>query len=264
MSLQAKLAARRFDPAHLRLALEIGLVLALAIQAGRLVSDMLTPVGPVGPAPAAKTGVADLSILARFNPFAPRSDGPVRMAAGATEGGLVLFGVRADRGGGGSAIIGQAGGAQTAVSVGEALPSGLTLKGVGPDHAILSNGARLELARAAAGGAPTPPPTYLAAPTTAPTAAPVVSPKQFMAEAGLRPRTEDGRITGYAVTPRGGGETLRRAGLMAGDVITGINGAALTAEKLGELESELATNANVQITIERDGAPRTLTLQTGG
>jgi len=264
LSLQAKLAARRLNPAALRLALEIALVLALAIQAGRLVSDMLTPVGPIGGAPASKSGVADLSILARFNPFAPRGDGPVRTASGVSEGGLALFGVRADGRGGGSAIIGQASGAQTAVGVGEALPSGLILKSVGADHAILSNGARLELTRAAAGGAPTPPPTYLAAPAAAPAAGAAVSAKQFVAEAGLRPRTEDGRITGYALTPRGGGEALRRAGLMAGDVITQINGAALTAEKLGELESELATNASVQITIERGGAPRTLTLQTGG
>ncbi len=90
-----------------------------------------------------------------------------------------------------------------------------------------------------------------------------VDTKKLLDEAGLRPRTQDGRITGYTLLPRGAGETLGRAGLAAGDVLVALNGNRLTPERYSEIEQELTGAAQVQLTVERGNETRTITLQTG-
>jgi type II secretory pathway component PulC len=90
-----------------------------------------------------------------------------------------------------------------------------------------------------------------------------VDTKKLLEEAGLRPRTQGGQVTGYTLLPRGAGETLSRAGLAAGDVLVALNGNRLTPERYSEIEQELTGASQVQLTVERGNETKTITLQTG-
>uniref|UniRef100_A0A8J7VUI0 PDZ domain-containing protein n=1 Tax=Coralloluteibacterium stylophorae TaxID=1776034 RepID=A0A8J7VUI0_9GAMM len=86
--------------------------------------------------------------------------------------------------------------------------------------------------------------------------------ERLVAEAGLRVREQDGRVTGYTLIPRAGGRTLRAAGLQSGDILLAVNGQDLDAERLAELPRELAGRSSATLTIERGGERQTITLNT--
>jgi general secretion pathway protein C len=254
----------------LRASLEVALVLVLAVQAAHLVWIIAEPVGPFGSPPVAKTDAIsdrELAILKTFNPFAPR----VPMATEAkTTDGLTLFGVRVGNEGTGSAIIASTG-KQSVYWVGEEIVPGTVLKELASDHVLLAHGdstSRLDLvARAAPPRSSALVPPYMVAPRAAAASKPAViasvDTKKLLEEAGLRPRTQDGQITGYTLLPRGEGEMLGRAGLAAGDVLVALNGNRLTPERYSEIEQELTGASQVQLTVERGNETRTITLQTG-
>jgi len=257
-----------------RSGVEIALVLVLAVQAARAVWIIAEPSGPFGSSAAEAVAAHDreLSLLRTFNAFAPRT--PVAVTTEGIEG-LTLFGVRAESRGAGSAIIASAG-KQTVYWVGEEVAPGAVLKEIAADHVVVAHGnstSRLALVARAAqpnGGGQTTSasvPSYMVAPRPAAPPKPVVATsvdtKKLLAEAGLRPRTQDGRITGYTLLPRGAGETLGRAGLAAGDVLVALNGNRLTPERYSEIEQELTGASQVQLTVERGNETRTITLQTG-
>jgi general secretion pathway protein C len=255
-----------------RTGIEVALVVVLAVQAARLVWIVAEPVGPFG-TPAAETIAAsdrDPAILKSFNAFAPR--GPVSVAAPEDAGDLTLHGVRVAGGGSGSAIIGVAG-KQSVYWVGEAVAPGTVLKQVAADHVIIARGDRTSrlalVARAPQPNAAVSVPSYMLAPRAAaavaarPTPIASVDTKKLLEEAGLRPRTQGGQITGYTLLPRGAGEMLGRAGLAAGDVLVALNGNRLTPERYSEIEQELTGASQVQLTVERGNETRTITLQTG-
>jgi general secretion pathway protein C len=208
-----------------------------------------------------------LAILRTFNPFAPRV--PVATAV-KTADDLTLFGVRVGNDGMGSAIIASSG-KQSVYWVGEEIVPGTVLKQVAGDHVLLAHGngtSRLDLvARTAPPPSSASVPPYMVAPRAAATAKPAiiasVDTRKLLDEAGFRPRTQDGQITGYTLLPRGGGEMLGRAGLAAGDVLVALNGNRLTPERYSEIEQELTGSSQVQLTVERGNETRTITLQTG-
>jgi general secretion pathway protein C len=243
-----------------RTSLEIGLVLVLAVQAARLVWIVTEPKGPFGsPPPEAAT-------VSAFTPFAPRTE--LRESASTPEG-VALVGVRVGSGTA-SAII-AAGGKQSVYWIGEEIAPGTVLKDVAGDHVLLAQGngtSRLELAAlAATSNTAASMPPYMLAPRTPTAAKPAltasVDTKKLLEEAGLRPRTQNGQITGYTLLPRGAGEMLGRAGLAAGDVLVALNGNRLTPERYSEIEQELTGTSQVQLTVERGSETRTITLQTG-
>jgi len=246
---------------------EIALVLVLAVQAARMVWIIAEPSGPFG-TPAVDAGASDreLSILKTFNAFAPRA--PAAVAAEGIDG-LALFGVRVGSRGTGSAII-ASGGKQSVYWVGEEVAPGAVLKEVAADHVLVAHGkgtSRLALVARTAPTATASVPSYMIAPRPAAPAKPAavasVDTKKLLEEAGLRPRTQDGRITGYTLLPRGPGEMLGRAGLAAGDVLVALNGNRLTPELYSEIEQEFTGLSQVQLTVERGNETRTITLQTG-
>lgn len=265
-SLQSLLHSDR--SALLRTGVEVALVLLLAAQAARLAWLLVSPPGPVGDWPPADAGRASGAVPAlalAFDPFHPGAHGgPV--AANAS--GYRLHAVRV-AGSSGSAILSTAdGGPQAPFQLGDEVTPGVTLAGVGAGHAVLRTGSgdqRLELES----GASTLPPRAASTAASLPSAAPPVTdaqsaaidPAALLAQAGLRARTEGGRVTGYTLIPRGGGELLRQAGLQAGDVLVAVDGNQLNPERLAELESELAGRDEVRLTVQRDGQPRTLTLR---
>ncbi|WP_407352257.1 type II secretion system protein N [Luteimonas sp. R10] len=258
------LPVRGDRPAVLRTALEVALVLLLAVQAARLLWIVLAPLGPVGAALAAPAPPADTALSLSGDPFFPAARSG---RAQASAHGYRLFGVRRD-GNGGSAILAAGDGAQGAFRVGDEIADGVVLQAVGPDHAVLRAGGtdqRIALQESAA---------TVRTPAARPAALPAarasgggdvgatVDPQQLLAQAGLRPRTEGGRVTGYTLIPRGGGALLRQAGLESGDVLLAVNGQALTPERMTELEQELARRDRAEITVQRGGETKTITLRT--
>jgi general secretion pathway protein C len=250
--------------------LEIALVVVLAVQAARLVWIIAEPVEPFGSPPVAESDALSDEELAIFNTFNPFTRRVPRGTTAKSPGGLVLFGVRVGGDGTGSAII-SSGGKQSVYWVGEEVVPGAVLKELAGDHVLLAHGdstSRLDLvARAAPPTSSRSVPPYMIAPRADAPAKPAViasvDTKKLLEEAGLRPRTQDGQITGYTLLPRGAGEMLGRAGLAAGDVLVALNGNRLTPERYSEIEQELTGGSQVQLTVERGNETRTITLQTG-
>ncbi len=241
-------------------ALELVMVLLLALQAARLLWMALTPLGPIG-APAA---LADLPATAARLPttdvFYKRMTA-ASPADGSSEAlGYTLFGLRSESGDGGSAILGK-NDEQASYAVGREIAPGIVLETVGVDHAVLaSNGARhrIELPRFADTAAPRTAGTLPVGATKPATAEPpTVDPQDLLAEAGLR-ANDDG---GYTLIPRGDGALLRQVGLQSGDVLTSVNGRPLDPERLGDLKNELKGQSQVTIQYQRDGQAHTTTLK---
>ncbi|MEZ0470480.1 type II secretion system protein N [Luteimonas salinilitoris] len=261
-----RLPVRGDRPAVLRGALEVALVLLLAAQAARLLWIVLTPLGPIGTASAVPAPPAETPLSLSGDPFFPSAhSGRARASAL----GYRLFGVR--RGGnGGSAILAGSDGAQGAFRVGDEIADGVVLQAVGSDHVLLRAGgtdhriALQETATATARTPSAPPASALPAARASGSgdAGAAIDPQQLLAQAGLRARAEGGRVTGYTLIPRGGGALLRQAGLESGDVLLAVNGQALTPERMTELEQELARRDRAEITVQRGGETKTITLRT--
>lgn len=244
-------------------------MLVLAVQSARVVWIVAEPSGPFGSPPVASAAGSErkLAILDTFNPFAPRTPAVSNVTS---IDGVTLHGVRVTSGGGSSAIIASAG-KQSVHWVGEEIAPGAVLKEVASDHVVIAQGSRIAkltlAARSAQPASTASVPSYMlpARPTVSnrPPAVAAVDTKKLLEEAGLRPRTQDGQITGYTLLPRGGGEMLGRAGLAAGDVLVALNGNRLTPERYSEIEQELTGASQVQVTVERGNETRTITLQTG-
>lgn len=260
-------------PDRLRLAVEVALVLALTVQAGRLVWIFLEPppaAATDAPRPSAKP--VDYAVFQRFDAFfRTGAQGSLAEATAAGGSQMRLYGVRADGAGGGSAIIGLADGRQVSVATGEEVEPGLVLQSVGPDFVTLARGAsvtRLIFSDTPVGAAPPPPPpatpqTVTPEPPAPAPAAAAVDPARVAAQAGLRPRMKGLRVDGFTVTGALDGP-LASAGLRTGDVVVAVDGERLdNPARIAGLRDRLAGATNVELRVERGGVEQTLTLGTG-
>ncbi len=266
----ARSALTRTPAATLRWALEASLLLVLAIQLANLVWALIEPVGPFG----ASAGSRRPELPASQAQVASAFQGASGPAAVSSLQGFTLFGVRHQAGGGSTAILADASGTQVSVAVGGWLAPGVRLHSVGHDHVLLDQSGRRTRLDMPARSSPAPlgsvatslPSSPRAAAegsggaATAPSGA--VDFTRLIGEAGLRPRMDAGRVTGYTLVPRGAGAELRRAGLLAGDVLLSINGQQLTPERMGEINELLASGESAQITLERGAERLTLKLDS--
>lgn len=86
-------------------------------------------------------------------------------------------------------------------------------------------------------------------------------PANFTDFISISPKTEEGQLIGYQVSPGKEPELFKSAGLEAGDVITQINGLDLTdLQQSQEALSELRNAQTIELTIIRDGSLTTLYL----
>ena len=86
-------------------------------------------------------------------------------------------------------------------------------------------------------------------------------PANFTDFISISPKTEEGQLIGYQVSPGKEPELFKSAGLQAGDVITQINGLDLTdLQQSQEALSELRNAQTRELTIIRDGSLTTLYL----
>jgi general secretion pathway protein C len=118
------------------LALEIAMVLGLAVQSARLVWTVAVPGGALKARPVVSRPPTDLGVLASFDAFGAQG----APGASPAQASFRLFGVRAGGVGGGSAIIAGPDGVQKSYAVGDPVADGLTLAAVAADHIELSRG----------------------------------------------------------------------------------------------------------------------------
>lgn len=242
-------------------AVELALLMLLAVQAARLLWLALTPIGPIGAStPADDSFVATTPRLPVIDIFFRQMT-----VAGTDSGsgealGYTLFGVHSDIDGDGSAILGK-NDDQASYAVGDEVASGIVLESVGANHAVLlASGSRhrIDLPRhAEARTRPAPTTLPVGSPKPAAAATPTVDPQALLAEAGLRENADGG----YTLIPRGDGALLRQVGLKSGDVLLSVNGRPLDPGRLGALKDELKGQSQVTIQYQRDGQTHTTTLK---
>ena len=200
-------------------AIELLLLLLIAVQLARLVWTLFAPVDAVGEwrARAVVAQPSD-SIFAEFDPFFRRSGAG---AGAATASNLKLYGVREDRATGrGSAILALPDGSQRSFGVGEEIVPGVTLASVGFDSVTINRGGAAEQIFLDQSRPP------LAVTDTVAPETPVEPDSQIR----FQPRMAGGGVNGLRVGPGSdGGYALRAAGLMPGDVILSINGERITS-----------------------------------
>ena len=260
--------------ATLRSAVELTLVLLLAVQAARLTWVLLAPLPPAPqPRPDA---IASTPAPPVTTDFFFRDAGGIVPPPGAASALYTVYSVRTGVLAG-SAILAGADGLQVAYRIGDVLPDGSVLESVQATGVVVRSGAtRREIALAegppgavpavattlSGAGLPGANPSGAILPGAIPAASTAIDAKQLLQQIGLRPHTDGGRVSGYELQSRGDGALMRQAGLQAGDILQAVDGNALTPERLGELEQTLTTRGSVALTVLRDGQPRTINLQT--
>lgn len=259
----------------------------LIIQLARIIWALVTPVGLFGDWRARQPVIvgadARQALFAGFDPFF-RAGGQAPGAAvqQVTSLALQLFGTRVNEGSGlGSAIIAGSDGVQTSYAVGDEITPGVKLKAVAFDHVVIDRGGTnetlyIDQSGGAGVGAETPGgpaegmPAGGAARGSVPGQAPgapapglMVPPatggalkaQDLAAGANFAPRSEGGKVTGIVVNQQGQNEAFARAGLRPGDVITQVNGRAITSPgDIRSLQSQLLPGARLSLMVERGAA----------
>jgi general secretion pathway protein C len=263
---------RRWLPTDVYLWTKAVLLALIAVQIGRLLWAVVTPVGPLGAWQPAQARLlseqAQAAVLGAVDPFF-RNGPPVAASAAETSTiDLQLFGVRENRGSGaGAAIIGAPDGEQTSFIVGEEVAPGIKLAAVFFDYVVLDRGGAQdklymdppESAAASAGAGPAPGPVPAGAAEQSLNAA---SARQAFAFA---PRSRGGQVTGVMVSPGLNQALFASAGFQAGDVIVAVNGARITsAADLAQLQSSLSPGARLSLTVERGAQTVPIALNLAG
>ncbi|MDD3517958.1 MAG: type II secretion system protein GspC [Chromatiales bacterium] len=267
----APAAARRLPP-WVAVALVILLAYSLA-QATWLLFAPATNLGDaatIEPTTTAVLPTPDLRAVANLNlfgkadetPSAVADDTPVALPE--TQLKLTLRGVMAGHSAGsGVAIIGDPSGDDRPYLVGDPLPGGAKLEEVHADRVILSRAGRREMLRLPLDEPSREAPPAAAAPRspTAPagSAAEVrarilENPETLWEMVQIQPVTTDGVIRGYTINPRREHQLFRRMGLRPGDLVTGINGVAVTdSAAIAAVLAQIGTAPEITLDVERGG-----------
>jgi general secretion pathway protein C len=183
------------------------------------------------------------------------------------------------------AIIANEQGIESSIRIGDDVAPGARLAEVYADHVVLDHqgiAETLTLPRPDQHAPPLPaknqqnltnaatstsvPPGYVPKSAAAPTApgsaaaaAKHIDPQEFARQ--IRPVfSADGKIVGADISGADAG-TLARVGLKPNDVVTAINGTPLTSVSNPQaLMEQLQNSSSIQVTVQRDGKPATLTL----
>ncbi|XBQ16689.1 MAG: type II secretion system protein N [Oceanicaulis sp.] len=259
-----RLAARA---AELVLAAVIGVIAAQALWFalyGGAAQPIDVGAGQAGGASTDAGPRVDLAVLSQSGLFAAREAGPAPVVPDAPETrlNLTLRGVRtgADPQSG-SAVIETPGAGQRALAVGMEIAPGVVLREIYPDRVIIDRrGARESLflreeaARRAAGA---PRPVAPAAPAAAPGSG--LTAEDWIDGLRLEPVLEAGGLSGFRIGEGTSARLLQASGLQPGDVVTSLNGVALTnAEAVRSALTAFESTDTARFTVRR--AEETLTL----
>jgi general secretion pathway protein C len=270
-------------------AVSVLLVLAIARELARL-TWIVVPGAPLDyapttpPPPQATAGsgatadfspIADAHLFGEANRAAPAPVATAIIDAPDTTLSLKLTGVQAyDDSSTGQAIIANGRNQEKAYAVGDAIDDGggSVLHAVFSDRVILERSGRLETLRLpkdlSARAAPAPN-SRIALPT--PDSGVGSSLRDVISENASRltefirvvPQVEGGQMIGFRVNPARDRERFAALGFQAGDVVTDVNGTALTDPSQGlQVFESLGESTQASVTVIRDGAPQVLTIDT--
>lgn len=156
-------------------------------------------------------------------------------------------------------------------AIGDTVTRGTRLHGVYPDRVLLDRGGRLEALRLPKqeSGPATAGPSRRASRSSkrlsSPTVANVISDNASKLTDVIRPQPvfADGQQRGYRLYPGRDRRTFAALGLRPGDLVTEINGTALNDPASGlEVFQSIAEATSVTVTVERNGQPEVLVLDT--
>lgn len=241
--------------------IELLLLGIIAIQLARIVWTVVTPVGAFGdwrPRQAAiPSAEVRQALFSSFDPFfrTAAQGGPQVV----TSLDLKLFGTRINEGsGGGSAIIATPDQMQGSYIPGEEVLPGVTLKSVAFDHVVIDRGGREEtLFLDQSGAAPLAAPEEKDEADASPAGSPersatALTPENIQSDIAFAPRTEEGRVSGIAVSSAGSGEAFKLAGFRPGDIIVQVNGRAIaSAGDIQTLMGQLKPGSRISLQVER-------------
>lgn len=268
---RAQRLLRRLPQTTVYSAIEIVLLLLLAVQCARLLWAVATPVGPLGEW-RATSGISQLAtpspaLFEAFDPFFRLEGGGPLVV---TDLSLRLYGVRENRATGrGAAIIALEDGEQASYVVGDEIMPGVILEAVGFDFVtILRDDRREQIYLDQSGDAPTTGQGATpAAPASAITPAPPrpspqpaqsgapagVTPNELSRDTQISPRREGNRMTGVILQPTGSGRAFGAAGFQPGDVLISINGQRIMdAGQAARFATDLGSG-EAMVQVERNG-----------
>ncbi len=277
-----------------RLIVEIVLIFCLALLIARMGWLIISPEDSVArftdrPLPSPLEGkagalglVTDRTVLIRANPFRQgESDAIIVEEAPETTLNLKLDGLRASTGqeDSGTAIIRGPNGVGKGYSVGDEILAGVTLRRILSDRVIIDRdgasetlmrgdrnsgltviGDGSQVAADRSAGEPSSLNSNAGAAQPQTIEREITDPEALLSSVSVQPVEENGRISGYRLTPLGSSDTMAAAGLRPGDVLLQINGASVANRDLPDLIAEIGSRETAELQIERDGSVQTIRL----
>ncbi len=253
-------------------------------------NDHGLPVVAPTPSTSSPPPVSGLDAVAALHLFG-QSEAPTAVPAQSvidapeTRLSLTLKGIVAvSDGGHGRALIAEGSAAEKVYKVGDALSGGAVLHEVLADKVILKRGSRFETLtlprkRAELSGAPSAAGARAnsrSTPTTPGRRGAIshqlstlrdkiaADPQQALDLVQVQPVMEGGMIKGYRVNPGKQRRLFHGTGLRAGDVVTRVNGIALSdPAQMASLFAQFKSAASFNLEVERGGRPTNLTIDLG-
>lgn len=300
MSQLASIIALLTPDRRLIIGVNVVLVVALAYSLAALTWRVLPPPEPLAPIPkalpkvvaTAKRGPAPGAQIPQWHLFGevqrqaavkPQPKELPKTNLKLTLRGLLASAVEEES----WAIIADQSGRENFYNVGAALPGNAELLEIHPDHVVLSRSGRhetlelpkesLDLSGEATGSAANRRrPTQRASRSTSSRVAPsggsnlslsqyrdalLNDPQSVSDLLTVEPEQRGGRFIGYRVGEGPDGGFLASQGLVAGDIVTSVNGVALTSPTKGlEIMRKLSTAKRVDLVVERNGRRRRMSL----
>ena len=279
-----------------RLIVELGLIIFLALLAARLVWTIAAPTESAAdytnrPLPSPMQGSAssltiatDRTVLVRDNPFSQGNAEPVIENVPETSLNLKLIGLRmsTEDSGAGNAIITTPNGQVKNFSIGDEILAGVSLERILSDRVIISRDGASEtlmLGGRQAGlsvitdDSQTINPDAMTVGTEEPSQSlnaqnsvsygQLAGPDEFFGAVSASPEMRDGEFVGYRLSPIGAADTMRRAGLEPGDILQSIDGVPVSDLNVAGLLDSISEIETAELTVNRDGSTQTVRLSFG-
>jgi general secretion pathway protein C len=279
----------------IRLAVELSLVVVLALFGARLVWVIASPSDSVAkyterPLPSPMRGTSstlaistDRSVLISENPFDQGESELIVQDVPETSLNLQLDGLRmsTEGGGAGNAIIRTPNGIGTNYRLGDQILPGVTLQRILSDRVIINRdgadetlmlggrGAGLSVISddsqiiTDGGTAETAIGTNAESQKAAEVAGRLTGPDQLFGAINAGPVMTNGSLIGYRLNPIGSADIMRQAGLEPGDVLLQINGTSVVNLDMTDVIDRISAVQTAVLEVNRNGSQRTVRLSFG-
>jgi len=292
---QTALESLRLVERPARLAVEVILVVVLALLAARLIWIIASPTDSVAnytdrplPAPMRSASsilavTTDRTVLLSQNPFDQGEAEIIVQDVPETTLNLHLDGLRMSTGSDddGNAIIRTPNGINSNFSVGDEILAGVTLQRIlsdrviinrdGVDETLMLGGRGAGLSVISDDSQTVSPGDDLPAASEATAAASgtgiiegqLAGPDQLFGAINAGAVMTNGQISGYRLNPIGSTDILRQAGFEPGDVLLQINGTSVSNLDMNDVIDRISAIETAELRINRNGSERTVRLKFG-